>query len=144
MQSRVLLILLLAAAILGCSDKYPVRGKVQFGDGSPLAAGMVVFTDELGASGGYGALGPDGSFEITYDRPGDGLPKGNYRVSVRPPSPWSLTEAQRKTALPRGGIALKYLQPETSEIVVTIDRKRTDLLIQLEVDKSLARTTPKK
>ena len=110
----------------------------------PLASGIVVFTDEQGASGGYGALGPDGSFEITYDRPNDGLPKGTYRVSVRPPSPWSLTEAQKKTATPRAGIALKYLQPESSEITVTIDRKRTDLVIQLEADRGSARSTSQK
>jgi hypothetical protein len=141
MHWRMLLILPVAAAVLGCRDKYPVQGKVQFSDGSPLTAGMVIFTDEQGISGGYGAVEPDGSFEITYDNPRDGLPKGTYRVSVRPPSPWSLTDVQKKAAPPRGGIALKYLQPETSEIVVKIDRKRTDLVIQLDTDKGASRNT---
>ena len=144
MRCRVLLILPLLAALAGCSDKFPVQGKVQFSDGSPLTAGMIVFTDERGTSGGYGAIAPDGSFEITYDRPQDGLPKGAYRVSVRPPSPWSITEAQKRSAPPRGGIAIKYLQPETSEIMVTIDRKTTDLVIRLDTDKGSGRSsTPK-
>jgi hypothetical protein len=144
MRCHLLLILPVAAALLGCSDKYPVHGKVLLSDGSPLTAGLVIFTDEQGTSGGYGAVAPDGSFEITYDNPRDGLPKGAYRVSVRPPSPWSMTDAQKKTAQPRGGIALKYLQSETSEIVVTIDGKRTDLVIQLETDKGPARSTSRK
>jgi hypothetical protein len=144
MQRRGVLILLIAAVICGCNDKYPVQGKVQFNDGTPVAAGMVIFTDEQGTSGGYGAIRPDGSFEITYDHPRDGLPKGTYRVSVRPPSPWSMTDAQKRTALPRGGVALKYLQPETSEIMVKIDRKRTDLVIQLEIDKEAAGSASKK
>jgi hypothetical protein len=134
MHWRVLLILPFAAA-LGCSGKCPVAGKVQFSDGTPLAGGMVIFEDERGASSGYGNVGPDGSFEITYDSPQDGLPKGNYRVAVRPPSPSAMTEAQRRATPPRSGIALKYLQPTTSEITVKIDRKRTDLVIQLEAEK---------
>jgi hypothetical protein len=141
---RAVPMLLTAAIASGCSDTYPVQGKVQFSDGTPLAAGTVFFTDERGISGGYAPVGPDGSFEVTYDEPGDGLPKGTYVVSVRPPSPWSMTDAQKKTAPPRGGIALKYLQPETSEIKVRIDGKTTDLVIQLEPDKALARSGSQK
>ncbi|MCI0461898.1 MAG: carboxypeptidase-like regulatory domain-containing protein [Gemmataceae bacterium] len=139
MPWRVLLMVPVAAAVLGCGDKYPVKGKVQFRDGTPLTAGVVIFTDEQGASSGYGSVGPDGSFEITYDKPRDGLPKGTYRVTVMPPSPWGLTEEQKKTAPPRWGIALKYLSPDTSEILVTIDGKRTDLVLELERDKGTAR-----
>jgi hypothetical protein len=146
MRWRVLLMVpVVAVAALGCSGKYPVKGKVQFSDGTPLAAGsMVIFTDEQGASGGVGALGPEGSFEITYDRPRDGLPKGTYRVSIRPPSPWGMTEAQKKSAPPRGGIALKYLHPETSDLIVQIEGPRTDLVLALERDKGTSgKTSPR-
>ncbi len=131
---RCCLLICVTVATLGCDGKYPVRGKVQFSDGSPLAGGMVIFTDEKGETGGYGPLQPDGSFEITYDDPRDGLPKGTYGVSVRPPSPWSMTEEERRTAPPRGGVALKYLQPETSEIKVVIDKQMTNLVIKLDKD----------
>lgn len=137
MQARkrgLVLLFAAMAAIAGCDGKYTVKGKVQFNDGSPLAAGTVIFTDEKGETGGYGAIQPDGSFEITYDRPDDGLPKGTYGVSVRPPSQYVLTEEQRKTLPPLAGIEFNYMQPETSNIKVTIDKEVTDLLIKLEKD----------
>jgi hypothetical protein len=129
----------LIAAVLGCSGKYPVKGKVQFSDGAPLAGGMVIFEDEKGLSSGYGDLGPDGSFEITFDEPLDGLPKGTYRVAVRPPSQYALTEEQKKTAHPLFGIAQKYLQPETSPILIKIEGARTDLIVELEKDTGASR-----
>jgi hypothetical protein len=131
---RVLLMVPVAAVVLGCSSRYPVKGKVQFSDGTSLTGGMVIFTDEAGLNDGIGEVGPDGSFEITYDRPGSGLPKGTYRVSVRPPHPDLLTAEQRKG--PRNlGIALKYQSSEKSGIEVKIDRERTDLVIELEKNK---------
>jgi hypothetical protein len=141
MKWRLLVMLAVAAAALGCSGKYPVKGKVQFNDGTPLAGGLVIFEDEKGLSSGYSELGPDGSFEITFDEPLDGLPKGNYRVAVRPPSQYALTEDQKKTALPLGGIAQKYLHPETSGILVKIEGARSDLIVQLEKDRGTTRKT---
>jgi len=138
-----LLMLSVAAAVLGCSDKHPVKGKVQFSDGTPLAGGMIIFEDERGATGGYAILGPDGSFEVTYDDPQDGLPKGAYRVAVRPPSPSALTDEQKKKMKPRAGIELKYLHPETSEIVVNIDGAQSYLVIELERDAALSRRSQK-
>ncbi len=134
MQWRVLLILCVAAVAIGCSGKYPVKGKVQFSDGSPLTGGVVIFEDEKGLSSGYSEVAPDGSFEITFDEPLDGLPKGSYRVAVRPPSPYTLTEEQKRTSPPLGGIARKYLQPETSGILIRIEGARTDLVVELEKD----------
>jgi hypothetical protein len=136
---RLLLIWHLAALLLGCSDKYPVKGTVQFSDGTPLTGGMIIFEHEAGATSGYSGIGPDGSFEITYDDPQDGLPKGAYRIAVRPPSPSGMTAEQKKKMKPRGGIALKYLQPETSEITVQIDGERTDLVIELQPDDGTSR-----
>jgi hypothetical protein len=134
MRWQMLIAASITLATLGCDGKHTVKGKVQFSDGTPLTAGMVVFEDERAATSGYGMLGPDGSFEITYDDPQDGLPPGLYRVAVRPPSPSALTDEQKKKMPPRAGIALKYLQPETSEIRVTIEGERTDLVIELERD----------
>lgn len=139
MRGRMLIIVLIAAVAIGCNGKHTVKGKVQFSDGTPLAGGMVIFEDEQATTSGYGILGSDGAFEITYDNPQDGLPKGVYRVAVRPPSPSGLTDGQKKTMPPRAGIALKYLQPETSGIRVNIEGERTDLVIELEKDSGTAR-----
>jgi hypothetical protein len=145
MRWRVLLMLPVAAAVLGCGGIYPVKGKMQFSDGTPLPAGTLVnFTDERGVSGGYGVVGPDGSFEMTFERPQDGLPKGTYRVSVRPPSPHGMTEEQKKTAPPLGGIPLKYMHPETSDLIVEIQGKRTDLVLELQKDSRTSRRTAPK
>jgi hypothetical protein len=136
---RVLVLLLVAASTHGCGEvKYPVKGKVQFTDGTPLTGGMVFFDEETGLNGGYGVVNPDGSFEITFDTPLDGLPKNSYRVSVRPQSRTTMTEEEKKNAPPLGGIPQKYLNSETSGIVVKIDRAVTDLVIELEKSKPVS------
>ncbi|HZY90490.1 MAG TPA: hypothetical protein VFE78_37050 [Gemmataceae bacterium] len=83
----VALALLLGAG--GCGPKlYPVRGKVSLGDGKPVTEGMVVFErkGEEKPVTARGEIQPDGSFQLSTHRPGDGAPAGTYRVLVAPRS----------------------------------------------------------
>lgn len=71
----------------GCGDgipkRYPVRGIVQFADGSPVKTGTI----ELGGNGSRwtasGEIQRDGSFVLTTVNPGDGAVPGEYRAVIR-------------------------------------------------------------
>jgi len=65
----------------------PVHGKVTLGDGKPAAGSQVVFeSDQEGKKvTARGDVQPDGSFELSTFKPGDGVPPGKYKVQVNPP-----------------------------------------------------------
>jgi hypothetical protein len=80
-------LVLLAAG--GCGPRlYPVRGLVTYPDGRPVTEGLVVFESD-GAGKPVTARGdirPDGRYELSTFRPGDGVPPGKYHVLVAPRS----------------------------------------------------------
>ena len=75
----------LALFVAGCgAAKYPVRGTVALDDGTPVTKGLVVFER---ADGGppltaRGEITPDGRYELSTDKPGDGVPPGRYKVLI--------------------------------------------------------------
>ena len=89
---------LLAATVLaglgGCRKgvdlprTYPVKGKVVYKDGTPLAGGMVDFRPTGQAAGSVsGQIGSDGTFTLTTrtdQGAAPGAPEGQYRVTVMP------------------------------------------------------------
>jgi hypothetical protein len=65
---------------VGCSGKLQVTGKVTFPDGTPLTSGEVRFE-----STGFVAAGKiksDGSYRVGTTSDTDGIPKGEYKVSI--------------------------------------------------------------
>ncbi len=68
----------------GCGPRRPrtapVRGTVTFA-GQPVTEGRIFFHPEEGRSA-IGRLGPDGTFELTTFKTGDGAVPGRYRVVV--------------------------------------------------------------
>jgi hypothetical protein len=87
--------LALAAALLsGCGAKSypvaPVRGKLTH-QGQPVSGGSLVFgpvgsgKGEVGKAG-VAQVGPDGSFEVTTYREGDGAVIGKHTVAYSPPA----------------------------------------------------------
>jgi hypothetical protein len=83
----VVLAVALPSGMVGCgASMYPVRGKVTYPDGTPLAEGMVVFESQgqeklITARGDIQA---DGRYELSTRKPGDGILAGKYRVLVAP------------------------------------------------------------
>ncbi|QEL14978.1 peptidase associated/transthyretin-like domain-containing protein [Limnoglobus roseus] len=76
---------LLLAALVGCGGgKHPVSGVVTLEDGSPLTKGLVVFERSDGGPpiAARGTIGPDGRYELSTDRAGDGVPAGKYKVLI--------------------------------------------------------------
>jgi hypothetical protein len=77
--------LLLAAA--GCGKGlHPVRGKVAFEDGTPLAGGQVVCEMKEGERTvmARGEVQDDGTFRLGTFKPGDGARPGKYQVLIMP------------------------------------------------------------
>jgi len=76
-------------ALVGCGRYAAVGGKVTLDDGTPVSSGTVVFesTDEAKAISARGEIQTDGSYQLSTDRPGDGVLPGKYRVLVAPPPP---------------------------------------------------------
>src|SRR5438094_9903388 len=82
------IICLFIVAFAGCgAGLQPVRGTVKLPDGKPAAGSQVVF--EGGPEGrkvsARGDVQTDGSFELSTNKPGDGVPPGKYKVQVNPP-----------------------------------------------------------
>jgi hypothetical protein len=76
-----LFVLLLCFAVSGCSNGFvPVHGKVTFEDGSPLTQGGIAFSTATFMADGK--IQPDGTFTLTSLKQGDGLPVGNYTVTI--------------------------------------------------------------
>lgn len=59
----------------------PVKGTVTY-KGKPLSSGEVVFEPDSGGREAHGAIGADGTFELTTYNKGDGAVPGTHRVAV--------------------------------------------------------------
>src|SRR5687767_8844839 len=84
---RRTLFALLVLALTGCGSRlHPVRGTVTTEDGKPVTKGMVVFEGKADGKvvSARGEIRPDGSYELSTEVPGDGVPPGHYRVLLNP------------------------------------------------------------
>ena len=67
--------------MMGCSGKYKVTGKVLFeDDDSPVTLGVISFYGD--GVVGSGRINPDGSFSVGVKTETDGIPKGEYGVTI--------------------------------------------------------------
>lgn len=83
---RLLIGVVTAVAIVGCSSApvpVPVKGKVTF-DGKPLAnAAVMLIPQTPGAREATAFSDTEGVFELSTDRPKDGVLPGSYKVTVQ-------------------------------------------------------------
>ncbi len=104
--------LVLVVSTAGCGQRmYPVHGTVTLEDGRPLTRGMVVFEGQQNgvAIMARGEIKPDGSYQLSTEKPGDGVPPGKYRVQI---NSMDLSEVpDEKKKLP---FDIKYLRFNTS------------------------------
>lgn len=78
----MLIVFCLFSVFSGCGGQgfVPAGGKVTFEDGSPLTTGGISFsTDTFMADG---TIQSDGTYTLSSLKPGDGLPPGNYTVTI--------------------------------------------------------------
>jgi hypothetical protein len=127
---------LVAATLFGLSGcnrgpaMYNVSGKVLYTDGSVPTGGVAVVrlqpattsTSEI-RKGASGAIGPDGSFELSTRIQGDGVYEGEYDVTF---------VVQKGVMDTTSLIPPKYTDPQQSGLKVTVDRNIDDLDFKIE------------
>ena len=80
-KSCALLLGLAVIVLAGCdSDKKQLTGKVTFSDGKPVTSGKVLFSNATYIA--TGDIQKDGSYRMGSLTDRDGLPPGDYMVSV--------------------------------------------------------------
>ena len=110
----------------GCntSGYFPVSGRVTDPAGQPIAAlagSQIVFN---GATSSVGEIKEDGSFQLFTERPGDGVPPGDYEVCIlrryldpERPAPQAIDS--------------KYEKPETSGLKAKVEKKKNIFEFQI-------------
>jgi hypothetical protein len=81
------LTIVLLLSLSGCGKSYyAVHGKVTYPDGKPVSKGIVVFEsmESDAPISARGDIQPDGTYKLSTERPGDGVPAGKYRVLITP------------------------------------------------------------
>ena len=130
-RARVLAAALVLLAAGGCGPRlYPVRGKVTYPDGRPVTEGLVVFESE-GAEKPVTARGdirPDGSYQLSTFRPGDGVPPGKYRALVAPRSDPNAVDIKPPKPPP---FDPRYAEFATSGLEFEVKAGATDYPIQV-------------
>jgi hypothetical protein len=130
----------LALAATGCGPQmYPVRGTVTLEDGTPLVKGLVIFERVDGGPPltARGDIGPDGRYELSTEKPGDGVPAGRYRVSINPLDTSDVPDEQK--VLP---FDAKYLNLKTSGLECEVKAGASDYPIRLSLP--AAKGTPRR
>jgi hypothetical protein len=120
----------LALAAGGCAPgKYPVSGTVTLHDGTPLTKGLIIFERVDGGPPltARGNVGPDGRYELSTEKPGDGVPTGRYQVSINPLDTSDAPDEQK--VLP---FDVKYLNLKASGLEFEVKSGPNDFPIKLD------------
>lgn len=88
---HVAIALVALSVVPGCGDSdssvtiVPISGKVTF-EGTPVKGGSIAFANDEGGMIFRADFGSDGSYALLSQH-GTGIPPGNYKVSIAPPTP---------------------------------------------------------
>ncbi len=102
------------------AETVPVKGTVTY-KGKPLSKGVVTFEPRSTGRTATGEISPDGTYEMTTLKKGDGAALGKHRVSVSGTGPTAKTELVPK----------KYAEATTSKVEVEVTKDKTDYPIDL-------------
>jgi len=116
-------------ACLGCGDQYRLKGKVTFTDGKPATTGMVIFSQ--GNFQARGEIQSDGTYTASSTGKNDGLPKGEYKVTVSGITK-SMTGGKNPMPFPIPLCDEKYQNLETTPLscTVPVSGNRFDLVLE--------------
>lgn len=111
--------MMVAVLLGGCgkSGLVSVSGTVTL-DGKPLQTGSVSFQPVGEGPMGYGTIRSDGTYTV-YTGTQEGLPPGEYRVTVVATGPMPEPTPQNPEPLPQSLIPLKYGSAKTSGLTFT-------------------------
>lgn len=126
-----MLMILTLVAVSGCTRLQPAGGKVLV-DGKPVQEGTIMFYPVNKGRPANARIQPDGSFTLSYENPGDGLPPGEYKVVIVADIWQELkkTKAQEQEEaimkkngvndeLPTNGILIHVVPPEYNDVKTT-------------------------
>lgn len=115
---------ILALASAGCGSGGPamarVSGKVTY-KGQPVTKGLITF--QAASPDGRNAtspIGPDGSYNLQTEAPGDGAQLGDYTVAVSTREEEVLDYIPTKPVPPKRSTPEKYEDPKTSGLTATV------------------------
>ena len=118
----------LCGALFGCSDSnqpsiVPVSGQVMV-NSKPASNTIITFADTEKGFAAIATIAADGSYQI-QSQYGNGVPPGEYLVSVSPPS--TRDELDQTIPLPPGTakIPQKYHAPQTSKLKAEVKAGET-------------------
>lgn len=117
----------------GCGKRgpqtYRIPGKLVYEDNSPVPGASVVLQTTVDGQliDARGMASPDGKFDLTTFRDGDGVVAGDHQVAISPlPAPDGAKPAQPPVPSQYWDFSSSGLRtsvtPQTKEIVITIDR----------------------
>jgi len=115
--------------LAGCSRgprMYPVHGKVTWDNGTEakeLAGGLVICESVEGKVGARGDIEPDGSFQLSTYKSGDGLLAGKHRVAVVEYSP--------KEPPPPPKVDRAFSSVEGSGLEINVERPTSDIVLKV-------------
>lgn len=116
----------------GLPDMVPIRGTVML-DGNPVSSGTVLYSpvDRNAGRQARGAIQPDGSFQLTTLRPGDGAQLGEYQIAIIAIKPLGTARAEVEQRAgkvrPESLVPLRYSNPSQSGLTDTVDGNHTGL-----------------
>lgn len=125
-------LLLIQLFCIGCGNFQRLGGTVVYSDDeTPVADCQVVFTD--GVYNSRGTTNEKGEYTVTSMKPGDGIPRGEYKVYIGGAEIIETkfidgTEHTTSISLIDG----KYRSPETSGLTFTADGKTRRFDIKLD------------
>src|SRR5581483_8644754 len=98
-------------------------------DGTPLTRGLVVFerADDGPPVTARGTVQPDGTYQLSTAKPGDGVPPGRYKALVNPLDLSDVPDDQKK--LP---FDVKYTRLDTSGLEFDVKPGPNDFPIKLD------------
>lgn len=124
--------LLLPACGSSGPEMASVSGKVTY-EGNPVTKGTISFQplDPAGRPA-VGEIGPDGSYSLQTEVPGDGALLGEYRVAITAREDVILDYIPKKPVPPKLLVPKKYEDPGTSELKAVVKSGSNDFPFDLK------------
>jgi hypothetical protein len=140
---RILSLMVTMCFAAGCGQPMQKAGGKVMVDGVPVKDGAVTFYPSAGGRTASASILPDGTFSLSYEKLNDGLPPGEYKVTIvadiwkETPEAKRQAEAMRAAAakqgaiedssITTGGMLIHVVPPEYNTIETTPLREEVSL-----------------
>ena len=119
--------------IAGCNSNAQVSGTVTFSDGTPYTGGRIIY--EQGGNSVIGRPDENGYFQLSFEKPGSGVPSGSYRgfISHNPPSIDEMQSGGMMTRRPPPPFDPKYGDVTTAGLTFDVkagEKKKLEIVLE--------------